>query len=306
MALPALILWFSLAIDRAFGDPQSRLHPVSLLGSFIGLWGRPGLYPVWSQRFVGVFFSILTASLFALPFYLIWNYLPVIFLIIAAPFLLKICFAWRCLEEHVSSVEKAVSNGGGRNEVQMLVSRDANRLSDEEVLSAAYESMAENLVDSIISPLFYFTIFGLPGAAFFRAVNTMDAMLGYKDHRIYLGWFPARMDDFLNYIPARFTGAVLLFYFALKGRFRQAWKTLLRDRKKRPGFNGGIPMSVIAGGVGIEYSKPGCYVIGNPEKLLSDGGKEIFQAVRAAAIISSVIFTLLMFIFGGIMISVLF
>jgi len=204
MVVSALVIWLSLTVDRLFGDPPNFLHPVAYLGKFIGWWGRPELYPLWLQRTSGVLFTI----------------------IIAGPFLLKICLSWRCLEEHVGSVITALGSGTeeGQKSVRMLVSRDTSLLSDEEVLSAAYESMAENLVDSIISPLFYFTFFGFAGAAFFRAVNTMDAMLGYRDERLRLGWFPARLDDLLNYIPARLAGLMLLLYFAVKGRFSPAWK----------------------------------------------------------------------------------
>ena len=329
MAPAALILLLSLVIDRLFGDPETRFHPVALLGSLIGVWGRPGLYPVALQRLAGVVFALLTAVIFTLPFLLVQWGLPVlagrygadlspalsavisvVILVIVSAFLLKICFAWRCLEEHVENVENALKSGGegsGREAVQRLVSRDAAVLKDEEILSGAYESMAENLVDSIISPLFFFTIFGLAGAAFYRAANTMDAMLGYKDERIRLGWFAARMDDVLNYIPARFTGLVLILYFAARGKFKPAWKTFIADRKKREGFNGGIPMSLIAGGCETAFVKPGVYVIGGDCKKrgLSEAKKDIFSAVRWASAISGVIFCAAMTAAGGVLIGLI-
>lgn len=329
MAPAALILLLSLVIDRLFGDPETRFHPVALLGSLIGVWGRPGLYPVALQRLAGVVFALLTAVIFTLPFLLVQWGLPVladrygadlsptlsavisvVILVIVSAFLLKICFAWRCLEEHVENVENALKSGGegsGREAVQRLVSRDAAVLKDEEILSGAYESMAENLVDSIISPLFFFTIFGLAGAAFYRAANTMDAMLGYKDERIRLGWFAARMDDVLNYIPARFTGLVLILYFAARGKFKPAWKTFIADRKKREGFNGGIPMSLIAGGCETAFVKPGVYVIGGDCKKrgLSEAKKDIFSAVRWASAISAVIFCAAITAAGGVLIGLI-
>ena len=341
MAPAALILLLSLVIDRLFGDPETRFHPVALLGSLIGVWGRPGLYPVALQRLAGVVFALLTAVIFTLPFLLVQFGLPVLagrygadlsptlspslssalsltlssvvllaVIVIVPAFLLKICFAWRCLEEHVENVENALKSGGegsGREAVQRLVSRDAAVLKDEEILSGAYESMAENLVDSIISPLFFFTIFGLAGAAFYRAANTMDAMLGYKDERIRLGWFAARMDDVLNYIPARFTGLVLILYFAARGKFKPAWKTFIADRKKREGFNGGIPMSLIAGGCETAFVKPGVYVIGGECKKrgLSEAKKDIFSAVRWASAISAVIFCAAITATGGVLIGLI-
>ncbi|MBN2734546.1 MAG: cobalamin biosynthesis protein CobD [Methanomicrobiaceae archaeon] len=306
MALPALILLLSLVADRVFGDPQSRLHPVALLGRLIGFWGRPGLYPAYLQRISGIILALFTALLFSVPFYLFERYAPFLIFLIIAPFLLKICLAWRCLEEHVKKVEDALLSGGGRKEVQMLVSRDTESLTGEEILSGAYESMAENLVDSVISPLFYFTFFGLFGSAFYRAFNTMDAMLGYKDERIRIGWFSARTDDILNYIPARFTGLVLLIYFALKGKSGSAWKVFLSDRKKRAGFNGGIPISIIAGGVGTAFVKPGVYVIGNKNRSLFDAAPDILSAFRWVVFISSVIFGLILILSGGIIFGLIY
>ncbi len=96
----------------------------------------------------------------------------------------------------------------------MLVSRETANLGREQILSAGYESMTENITDSIISPLFYFSLFGLTGASVYRAANTMDAMLGYRDERIRIGWCSARMDDILNFIPARVTVLLLLLYFS--------------------------------------------------------------------------------------------
>ncbi len=130
-------------------------------------------------------FWLVTAILFALPFYCFAVFTPWYLYLVIAPFLLKCCFAWRSLEEHTLAVVAALKDGvqNGREQVKMLVSRDTANLEREHILSAGYESMTENLTDSIISPLFYFSLFGLVGAAIFRAANTMDAMLGYRDER---------------------------------------------------------------------------------------------------------------------------
>lgn len=302
MVLAWVVLPLSLLVDRVLGDPQSRFHPVALLGRFIGWWGKPERYPVWLQRAVGVLMWIVTAGLFALPFYLFGRFAPWLLILVAAPFLLKICLAWRALEEHTLAVVSALSDGvdAGREKVAMLVSRKTASLSKEEILSAGYESMTENLVDSIISPMAFFAVFGLTGAAVFRAANTMDAMLGYRDERERIGWFPARMDDILNYIPARVTVFLLLVYFAAKGRGREAWRIMRRDGKNRPGFNGGIVMAAMAGGVGIQFRKPGVYRIGDSTRMLDEAGKEIILAVRATTVIfagiaTSALFLLTMF-----------
>ena len=182
-----------------------------------------------------------------------------------------------------------------------MVSRDTGGLSREETLSAAWESVSENLVDSITAPLLFFAVFsfaglGLAAAAFYRAANTMDAMLGYRDHRARIGWFPARMDDVLTWVPARVTGLVLLGYFWAKGRLGPALSALREDARKRPGLNGGIPMSIIAGGTGVRFVKPGVYTMGPGEKTLAEGGREVITAVRAATLILAAVLVTALFL----------
>jgi len=293
-----LVMPLALLVDRIAGDPHSRLHPVALLGSFISLWGRPDRYPVALQRTVGAAMWIATVILFSIPFILAEHFLPWFVILVAGPVLLKSCLAWRSLEEHALSVERALGAGldDGRLEVKNLVSRDSSGLSREQVLSAAYESVSENLVDSIVSPLCYYTVFGLPGAAVFRAANTMDAMLGYRDERERLGWFSARADDALNYLPARLTAAVLLLYFAARGRFGPARECLQRDGRARPGCNGGLPMAVMAGGTGTRFEKPGVYSIGPGDRTLAEAGADILSAARACTLIVTLLLMVLMFL----------
>jgi adenosylcobinamide-phosphate synthase len=220
IALSVLVLLAALAVDRLFGDPHSPYHPVALLGRFIGWWGRPELFSPPIQRCAGVVFWVITAALFALPFYLAGT-APWFLYLLLAPFLLKSCFAWRSLEEHTIAVVAALKDGvdNGRDKVKLLVSRDTAQLDRNHILSAGYESLTENLTDSIVSPLLFFSVFGLAGSAVYRAANTMDAMLGYRDERERLGWCAARMDDLFNFIPARITVLLLLVYFTFCGRF---------------------------------------------------------------------------------------
>jgi adenosylcobinamide-phosphate synthase len=301
IALNGVILPFSLIADRLIGDPESRYHPVALIGSFIGWWGRPSVWPARFRRAAGAGMWLVTVLLFALPFFFVSWILPWYLVLIAGPFLLKFCLAWRSLEEHAAAVNQALTWDlrEGQRTASFMVSRDCSNLSDEQVRSAVYESMSENLVDSIISPMFYFGLFGLPGVAVFRAANTMDAMLGYRDERRELGWCSARMDDILNFIPARITGGMLLLYFAAKGRFFQAYKGFLLDRKKRPGFNGGIPMSIMASGVGVRFEKPGVYVMGTGERSLEEAGPEIVEGVRVVTIVFGALVSIVLILLGS-------
>ena len=291
LILAGTVLLLALLVDRVIGDPHSPYHPVALLGRFISWWGRPRQYPPAFQRGAGCLFWLVTVCLFALPFFLFGKYAPWLVFLVGAPFFLKCCFAWRSLEEHALGVVQALEGGveAGRERVRMMVSRDTATLDPEHIRSAAYESMTENLNDSIVAPLFYYAVFslwalGLAAAAVFRAANTMDAMLGYRDERIRLGWCPARMDDILGYIPARITTLYLLAWFATRGTFTAAWHTMRRDGKKRPGFNGGIVMAAMAGGCGIRFEKPGVYTLGEGGRPLGEGGPDIIRAVRAVTV----------------------
>lgn len=288
---PALVIFAALAVDRLIGDPPVPWHPVALIGRFIGWWGRPSLYPLRLQRAAGILFWLCTAGIFSAPFFLFSQFSPGYLYLLCAPFLLKVCFAWRSLEEHTLAVTLAVQGSleSGRAAVKNLVSRTTSGLDREHVLSAAYESASENLTDSIVSPLLFFSVFGLAGAAVYRAGNTMDAMLGYRDERERIGWGAARMDDLLNYVPARITAGLLLVYFAGRGRLFPALKIMRRDGKNRPGFNGGIVMAVMAGGVGVRFEKPGMYIIGDEERSLDEGGPDILSTVRVVTLMAAVL-----------------
>ena len=287
-------------VDRLIGDPHSAYHPVALLGRFIGWWGKPDKFPPSVQRSVGVALWLITVVLFALPFYLFAKVTPWLLYLLVAPFLLKACFAWRSLEEHTLAVVAALKDGveSGREHVKFLVSRNTAQLDRQHILSAGYESMTENLTDSIVSPLLFYSLFGLAGAAAYRAANTMDAMVGYRDERERLGWCAARMDDLFNYIPARITVLLLLVYFAFCGRALPAVRVIRRDRKNRPGFNGGIVMAAMAGGIGIQFEKPGVYTIGDRERTLDEAGPDIIRAARAVTLMAAILALCTLFLLG--------
>jgi adenosylcobinamide-phosphate synthase len=300
VTLAAIVLCAALFVDRLIGDPHTRYHPVARLGSFIGLWGRPEYYPRKLQRMTGILFWALTVFLFTLPFFLVTAFAPWYLYLLIAPLLLKCCFAWRSLEEHTLVVVSALnlSVESSREKVRLLVSRDTTALERDQILSAAYESLTENLTDSIIAPLFYFSFFNLAGAAAYRAINTMDAMLGYRDERERLGWCAARMDDAFNFLPARITVLLLLIWFVGRGTFYGAWHVMRRDGNKRPGFNGGIVMATMAGGTGTRFEKPGVYIIGDGDRTLDEGGADILNATRAVSLMYAVFAVCTLFLLG--------
>ena len=305
MSFGSITLFFGLVLDRLIGDPRTRFHPVALLGNLIGFWGKTNCYPHSLERAVGILGWLSTVCIALTPCVLLWMFAPTAVFVLFSIVALAFCIGWRSLEEHVASVEDALAKGEdeGRRAVSYLVSRDTKTLSFEQIRSGAYESAAENLVDSIIAPIFWFTVFelifgaGIFGAVLFRCANTMDAMLGYRDERIRLGWFAARADDVLAFIPARITGILLLLIFAMKGKAKDAVRCYCRDRKKRPGFNGGIPMSLIAGGCGICFEKPEVYRIGDGKISLAEGGRSIISVMRWTTILAAAVGILLMVLF---------
>ena len=303
MAFGALTLFFGILLDRIIGDPAGKFHPVALLGNLIGFWGKTGRYPEKYERVIGICGWCATVLICLLPCVLICLFAPVWVTVIFSAIALSFSIGWRSLEEHVKNVESALKKGEaeGRRAVSMMISRNPETLTAEQIRSGAYESAAENLTDSIIAPVFWFVVFellfgmGICGAVLFRAANTMDAMLGYRDERIRIGWFPARMDDILAFLPARVTGIILIIIYGVCGKGKKAASVFLRDRKKRPGFNGGIPMSLIAGGCGVQFEKPGVYTIGNPERTLEEGGPAVIRSLRAASVFAGILGIMLLF-----------
>lgn len=178
---------------------------------------------------------------------------------------LKPMLAWAMLRTEVQAVETALGQSldAGRLRLAMLVSRDTTNLSETEVRESAIESLAENLNDSVVAPIFWFVLFGLPGAAIYRFANTADAMWGYRGLRNGVNWewagkWAARADDVLSWLPARITA--LLLKLVSHGI---DFKTLSLEARKTPSPNSGWPMAAMALALGVRLQKPGVYVL-NP------------------------------------------
>jgi adenosylcobinamide-phosphate synthase len=153
-----------------------------------------------------------------------------------------------------------------RLRLRALVSRERLHLDRERVLSSVCESVGENTVDSVVSPLLFFAVFGVAGALCYRAVNTLDSMLGYRDHRKHVGLFSARLDDVFNYLPTRLAIVPMLLGFRMvsgKSACNKAWNVLKTDRHKKSAVNSGIPVALFAGGLGVRLIKPSSYEIGD-------------------------------------------
>ena len=204
--------------------------------------------------------------------------------------LLKPLLSWRMLRDEVLAVEAALQQSlpAGRERLTWLVSRDTAQLDAGQVRESAIETLAENLSDSVLAPLFWFAVAGLPGAALYRFANTADAMWGYpgwrgqgddRRHWQWAGKWTARADDLLNWIPARLTALLLALSGLAAGR-RPGWGALRQDARVTPSPNGGWPMGAMARLLGVRLGKPGVYVL-NPAGRVPQAA-ELQQAVAHA------------------------
>ena len=255
-------------LDLLFGDPVWLYHPVRLIGNWIS-WGERQLRKVCGTHLTaagGVLWVLTAGIAFAIPFGLLalagWIH-P------ALRFLLETfwCFqilAAKCLASESRKVYdrlKARDLPGARKAVSMIVGRDTEKLTEEGVTKAAVETVAENTSDGVTAPLIYLLIGGAPLGFLYKAVNTMDSMLGYKNDRyLYFGRIPAKMDDVFNYIPARVTALLMTISAFLTGLDgKNAWKIYRRDRKKHASPNAAQTESVCAGALGVRLAGDAVY-----------------------------------------------
>ncbi|MGQ4810024.1 Cobalamin biosynthesis protein CobD [Candidatus Entotheonellaceae bacterium PAL068K] len=265
-------LLLALALDVLFGEPLNCLHPVAWFGTFINALRRwaptqgrwlPLVYGAalvcGGSALMLLLGTLLGCYLHALPQVLRW--------LLEACFL-KAMFSLRGLASAAQQVRHALESQNLPEARYLvgwhLVSRDTSQLNAAQVAAAAIESVAENASDSIIAPLFYYALGGLPAALTYRFINTADAMLGYRDPvHAWLGKFPARLDDLVNLVPARLTAMFMLLTAPLVGgKHRRAWSTWRRDARRTASPNAGHPMSAMAGALGVELEKVGHYRLG--------------------------------------------
>ncbi len=260
-----LVLPLALFIDVVIGEYPKRLHPVVWMGGVISLLLKIAPKKNNAAEFVyGVFAVLFTIALFAVPVYFLLACLKgfsLVLYIIAVAVLLKACFSIKALVVAVRSVRDLLYKDkveAARQETGYLVSRDTAGLNRRQITSAAVEVTAESITDSIVAPLFYWLFLGVPGAVAYRVVNTFDARIGYHGEYEYLGKFAARLDDALNYIPARLSGLLLVVssYFARMDAGR-SWSVMLRDHARTESPNAGWTMSAVAGALAVQLEKPG-------------------------------------------------
>ncbi len=271
------VLPLAILIDLVIGEYHGRLHPVVWMGGVISLLLKISPKRNNAVKFIyGLSIVLFTVVLFSLPVYFLLVYLKGVSLILYIPvaaILLKSCFSAKALDDAVRRVKDMLFKDrieAARQEISYLVSRDTSSLNRRQITSGAVEVTAESVTDSIVSPLFYWLLLGVPGAVAYRVVNTFDARIGYHGEYEYLGKFAARLDDVLNYVPARISGLLMVISSCpAKMNARRSRSIMLRDHAKTESPNAGWTMAAAAGALGVQLEKTGYYILGDDISPLS-------------------------------------
>ncbi len=282
-----IAVFVALGLDF-LGEPPTAWHPVVWYGRLILYLKQAAPQKPTSQFLYGMFMLVLAAPAALLPAALIhWlarrvrtmarqhghNAGGFVAYTLLEGMALKPFFAIRMLANAGQRVREHLEQNdlvAARQALQALVSRDRSQLTAELTSAAAIESLAENLSDSVVAPLFYYLLFGLSGAATYRLFNTFDSMIGYHGQYEYLGKAAARLDDILNIIPARLTALLIIACAPLFGGKRDnALRIWRRDAHKTASPNAGHPMATAAGALGLQLEKIGYYTLGDCEKTVT-------------------------------------
>jgi adenosylcobinamide-phosphate synthase len=252
----------AILIDTFLGDPRSSLHPVVMIGNCISYFERKLLKPQYSRILKRIAGMLLVILVLGITYAVTWWTLKLLSQIhpwaefLGGALLLSLTISPNSLANAGNEIYQHLVLGDlkqARFKVGWIVGRDTDNLSSSEITRATVETIAESIVDGIISPLFYFIIGGVPLAFLYRAVNTLDSMVGYKNDKYKdFGMCAARVDDIFNYIPARLTAIlILLATIVLRFNFTGASRAIWNDAAKHPSPNSGLPEAGVAGALGI-------------------------------------------------------
>lgn len=305
-----LLTGAALAIDWMVGDPKWPTHPVIWIGRFIRFAERFLQPERWKQhpaavRGLGIALTMMTLAIsFGFMWLLVWTadaVHPWLGYAVSAWFI-STTIAVKGLKEAAMLVYQPLVEGRldeARKYVGYIVGRDTAKLDEREASRAAVETVAENTVDALVSPFIFALIGGAPLAMLYRAVNTLDSMVGYRNEKYkYFGWFSARTDDVFNYIPARITGVMLTISAMFDRRMsaKDALRSIRAFARLHPSPNSGIPESAVAGAIGIELGGSNTYFgvaserarMGWPKRKLAAG--DIVLAVQLLYRVSFILF----------------
>jgi len=258
IAVIALITGFIL--DITLGDPMWLPHPIVGFGKLIG-WCEKKLNQGTNQTAKGAIMTIaLVGSIFVLSYYILAfsAHLYISLNLILSSFAVFYCLSGLTLRREVSLVFDALKESlyKGRKQLARIVGRDTKNLTATQIKTAALETLAENLSDGVIAPLFWFAVLGVPGMLSYKMINTLDSMIGYKNDRyLHFGKFAARLDDVANFIPARLTALLMLIVSGQPGKL----KFVLDNGNKHASPNSGYPEAALAGILDCRFGGPNLY-----------------------------------------------
>ncbi len=309
-----IVLALAFTLDLAIGEPSwFFIHPVRIIGKAISFfeWALRKILP---QRLGGILLCLLIVGGTYWLTVLLVNRIEDSLSRWAVPvtaFLLYTTIALKGLTGEAGKITGLVRSGdiaGARSELKSLVGRDTENIDGQPAMKAVIESLAENASDGVLAPVFYFLIGGVPLAMAYKAVNTLDSMVGYKNekYRVF-GWASARLDDLVNLIPSRITGFFICAASAVMGfGFKRPLGVMLRDGRKHPSPNSGVPMAAMAGALDVTLGGPAMYGGRLVEKPLIGGGLLPVDAAKAETAIkltlyASILGALVMSLMGAVL-----
>jgi len=299
VAVALIMLALAIVLDLVLGDPSPnypdrlafKLHPTVLMGNFTKKIEPHFKNPnPKTEKFLGVLLGLTVIAAFSVPTFLglwaIYTYLPFYFNIliyaVIGIILLKMTICIKLETDWAKATAKAIDadDAAETKKYAHFSRRDSRNLNAAQMGSAVIESMSENLIDFKLSPMMSFALFGVTGAVAFRAINTLDGMVGFKTkEHINTGWFSANLDNFVNFIPTRLAALLMVASAGILGLdMKNAWRVARRDHKKTPSRNHGWPMAAVAGALHIQLEKPGQYILGDPDEPLT--GKKVLGALK--------------------------
>ncbi|MFA7149845.1 MAG: cobalamin biosynthesis protein [Candidatus Methanomethylophilaceae archaeon] len=309
-----LIVLLALLLDLVVGEVPNRIHPLRWMGNMLS-WldrhirrGGPR-----ATKFKGFLSYLLVFALFGFVALMICSaahyYLGEVVWIIVTAMLFKTTFAVFSFRKHCKPIQKDLENGdieAAAEKTQMIVSRDTEGMDPKHITSSCTETVSENYVDSVVSPMTYFGIFGIIGGVMFRCANLMDAMWGYRNEKYGdLGYFPAKLDDVLGYMTARISPVfITIGAFLLRMDYKAAIPAAMEEHAKTPSPNSGWPMTAFAAALDISMEKANVYVMGKGELPTTEDVTRSYALLELSSILFLLMVTLPLYAILGIHIQI--
>lgn len=311
------IVVLALVIDAVIGEVPNAIHPLRWMGNILSFLDRhiKRGKPAWtkfkgflSYMLVFLIFGIVAFLILAVVHHYLGEYSEIVWIIVTALFF-KITFAVFSFRRHCKPIQKDLANGdteAAAAKVQMIVSRDTKGMDAAHIASSCTETISENYVDSIVSPVTYFGILGMFGGIMFRCANLMDAMWGYRNEKYGdLGFFPAKFDDVLGYVTARISPVfIAIGAFLMRMDYKKAIPAARAEHKKTPSPNSGWSMTAFAAVLGISMEKKDVYVMGTGELPTSDDISRCYKLLELSSILFILVITLPLYALLGIHVQI--